>query len=223
MMISVMLVDDDELMRAGIGLILNRTDGIEVVGEAPDGASALIVAEATKPDIVLMDIRMPGLDGIEATREMTSRGPRPRVIMLTTFDVDDYVFESLRAGASGFLLKRAAPDALIEGIRTVARGEGLLSPVMTRRLIEEFTLSSPRPNEAEKRVQRLTDREREVLKQIGRGLTNRELGEKLFIAESTVKTHIKRVLSKIAARDRIHAVVIAYESGLMDNDPNSPL
>ncbi|MCP4961965.1 MAG: response regulator transcription factor [Actinomycetia bacterium] len=220
-MISVVLVDDDELMRAGIRLILNRTDGIEIVGEASNGASALVVAEATGPDIVLMDIRMPGLDGIEATREMTRRGPRPRVIMLTTFDVDDYVFESLRAGASGFLLKRAAPDALIEGIRTVARGEGLLSPVMTKRLIEEFTLSSPRPTEAEKRVQRLTDREREVLKQIGRGLTNRELSEKLFIAESTVKTHIKRVLSKIAARDRIHAVVIAYESGLMDGS-NSP-
>ncbi|MCP3937170.1 MAG: response regulator transcription factor, partial [Actinomycetia bacterium] len=159
-MISVVLVDDDELMRAGIRLILNRTDGIEIVGEASNGASALVVAEATGPDIVLMDIRMPGLDGIEATREMTRRGPQPRVIMLTTFDVDDYVFESLRAGASGFLLKRAAPDALIEGIRTVARGEGLLSPAMTRRLIEEFTLSSPRPNEAEKRVQRLTDRER---------------------------------------------------------------
>ncbi|MCP5034441.1 MAG: response regulator transcription factor [Actinomycetia bacterium] len=222
MMISVMLADDDELMRAGIGLILNRTDGIEVVGEASDGASALVVAEATKPDIVLMDIRMPGLDGIEATREMTRRGPQPRVIMLTTFDVDDYVFESLRAGASGFLLKRAAPDALIEGIRTVARGEGLLSPAMTRRLIEEFTLSSPRPNEAEKRVQRLTDREREVLKHIGRGLSNHELSEKLFIAESTVKTHVKRVLSKIGARDRVHAVVIAYESGLVDG-PNSPL
>ncbi len=169
-----------------------------------------------------MDIRMPGLDGIEATREMTRRGPRPRVIMLTTFHVDDYVFESLRAGASGFLLKRAAPDTLIEGIRTVARGDGLLSPTMTKRLIEEFTVSSPQPNEAEKRVKRLTAREREVLKQIGRGLTNRELSEELFIAESTVKTHIKRVLSKIAARDRIHAVVIAYESGLMDG-PNSPL
>ncbi len=221
-MISVVLVDDDELMRAGISLILNRTDGIEVVGEAANGASALLVAEATDPDVVLMDIRMPGTDGIEATRELTRRGPRPRVIMLTTFDVDDYVFESLRAGASGFLLKRAAPETLIEGIRTVAKGEGLLSPAMTKRLIEEFTLSSPRPTEAEKRVQRLTDREREVLQQIGHGLTNRELSEQLFIAESTVKTHVKRVLSKIDARDRVHAVVIAYESGLMDSGPDSP-
>ncbi len=218
-MISVMLVDDDELMRAGIRLILNRTDDIEVVGEASDGASALQVAEATNPDVVLMDIRMPGIDGIEATRQMTKRGPRPRIIMLTTFDVDDYVFDSLRAGASGFLLKRAAPDALIEGILTVARGEGLLSPAMTRRLIEEFTLSSPRPTEAEQRVQRLTDREREVLLHIGRGLTNSQLSEQLFIAENTVKTHVKRVLSKIEARDRVHAVVIAYESGLMDTGP----
>lgn len=221
-MISVILVDDDELMRAGIGLILNRTDGIEVVGEAANGASALLVAEATDPDVVLMDIRMPGTDGIEATREMTRRGPRPRVIMLTTFDVDDYVFESLRAGASGFLLKRTAPDALIEGIRTVAKGEGLLSPAMTKRLIEEFTLSSPRPTEAEKRVQRLTDREREVLQLVGHGLTNQELSEQLFIAGSTVKTHVKRVLSKIEARDRVHAVVIAYESGLMESGPDSP-
>jgi DNA-binding NarL/FixJ family response regulator len=222
-MISVMLVDDDELMRAGIGLILDRADGIDVVGEAADGTSALAVAEATTPDVVLMDIRMPGTDGIEATKEMTSRGSRPRVIMLTTFDVDDYVFDALRAGASGFLLKRAGPEALIEGIRTVAKGEGLLSPAMTRRLIEEFTLSAPRPTEVEQRVQRLTDREREVLQHIGRGLTNGELGDQLFIAESTVKTHVKRVLSKIGARDRVHAVVIAYESGLMDSAPGTAL
>ncbi|MCP4088155.1 MAG: response regulator transcription factor [Actinomycetia bacterium] len=221
-MISVVLVDDDELMRAGIGLILNRTDGIEVVGEASDGTSALDVVQATNPDVVLMDIRMPGVDGIEATREMTRHGPRPRVIMLTTFDVDDYVFESLRAGASGFLLKRAAPEALIDAIRTVARGDGLLSPAMTRRLIDEFMLSSPRPTEAEQRVGRLTHREREVLLHIGRGLTNSELSEKLFIAENTVKTHVKRVLSKIDARDRVHAVVIAYESGLMDDGPSDP-
>lgn len=221
-MITVMLVDDDELMRAGISLILNRTDGIEVVGEASNGTSALRAVETIDPDVVLMDIRMPGTDGIEATREMTRRGVRPRVIMLTTFDIDDYVFESLRAGASGFLLKRAAPEELIEGIRTVARGEGLLSPAMTKRLIHEFTLSSPRPTDAQKRVERLTDREREVLQQVGHGLTNRELGEHLFIAESTVKTHVKRVLSKVDARDRVHAVVIAYESGLMDTGPDSP-
>ncbi len=215
-MISVLIVDDDHLMRAGIALILNQVGDIEVVGEASDGADALLKAVETKPDVILMDIRMPGTDGIEATAELTARGPWPRVIMLTTFDVDEYVFASLRAGASGFLLKRAEPAALIDGVRTVARGDGLLSPSATQRLIEEFTRSSPPPTEAERRIQSLTDREQEVLIHLGRGLSNSEMSEQLFIAESTVKTHIKRVLSKIEARDRVHAVVLAYESGLMD-------
>ncbi|MCP4968916.1 MAG: response regulator transcription factor [bacterium] len=216
-MISVLLADDDHLMRAGIRLILNQASDIAVVAEASDGASALVKAREEKPDVVLMDIRMPGTDGIEATKELTEGGPWPRVIMLTTFDVDEYVFASLRAGASGFLLKRAEPAALIEGIRTVARGDGLLSPAVTKRLIEEFTASLPRPTEMERRIQPLTDREQEVLMHLGRGLSNLEMSEQLFITENTVKTHIKRVLSKIEARDRVHAVVIAYESGLMDD------
>ncbi|MCP3976035.1 MAG: response regulator transcription factor [bacterium] len=216
-MISVLLVDDDRLMRAGIRLILKQASDIEVVGEASDGAEAIRKAAETKPDVILMDIRMPGTNGIDATTELTARGPWPRVIMLTTFDVDEYVFASLRAGASGFLLKRAEPAALIEGIRTVARGDALLSPAATKRLIEEFTLSSPRPTAAERRIQSLTVREQEVLVQLGRGLSNSEMSEQLFIAESTVKTHIKRVLSKIEARDRVHAIVLAYESGLMDD------
>ncbi|MCP4380133.1 MAG: response regulator transcription factor [Hyphomicrobiales bacterium] len=216
-MISVLLADDDHLMRAGVRLILNQASDIAVVAEASDGASALVKAREEKPDVVLMDIRMPGTDGIEATKELTEGGPWPRVIMLTTFDVDEYVFASLRAGASGFLLKRAEPAALIEGIRTVARGDGLLSPAVTKRLIEEFTASLPRPTEMERRIQPLTAREQEVLMHLGRGLSNLEMSEQLFITENTVKTHIKRVLSKIEARDRVHAVVIAYESGLMDD------
>ena len=216
-MISVVLVDDDQLMRSGIDLMLAEADDITVVGEASDGESAVEVVSETDPDVVLMDIRMPGVDGIEATARLTDKADRPRVIILTTFEIDEYVFDSLQAGASGFLLKRTTPDELVHAIRTVADGEALLSPSVTQRLIEEFRHGDPRPSDVEMRLERLTDRERDVLVHVARGLSNQELSETLFIAESTVKTHIKRLLMKIEARDRVQAVVMAYESGLMDD------
>lgn len=216
-MISVVLVDDDQLMRSGIDLMLAEADDITVVGEASDGESAVEVVSETDPDVVLMDIRMPGVDGIEATARLTDKADRPRVIILTTFEIDEYVFDALQAGASGFLLKRATPDELVHAVRTVAGGEALLSPSVTQRLIEEFRRDDTRLSDLEIRLERLTDRERDVLVHVARGLSNQELSETLFIAESTVKTHIKRLLMKIEARDRVQAVVMAYQSGLMDD------
>ncbi|MBA2337647.1 MAG: response regulator transcription factor [Acidimicrobiia bacterium] len=211
-MIRVALVDDDHLVLAGLRLIIEQTDDLEVVATASDGVEAIRVATDIRPDVVLMDVRMPNLEGIEATRMITGTDQPPKVLILTTFELDEYVFEALRAGASGFLLKRIEPDMLTDAIRVVAAGEALLSPSVTRRLIEAFT---SRPPVASARLGDLTDREREVLELIARGLSNRELGDRLFISDNTVKTHVKRVLNKHDARDRAQAVVIAYESGLM--------
>ena len=212
-MIRVVLVDDDALIREGLRMIIDQAGDIEVVATAGNGEEALVVAAEHRPDVILMDVRMPVLDGIEATRQITNVEGAPRVIILTTFELDEYVFEALRAGASGFLLKRTEPEQLVGAIRVVAGGEALLSPSVTRRLIEEFT-RRPQTGSGE-RLTMLTDREREVLVLIARGLSNQELAEQLFIADNTVKTHVKRIFTKLGARDRAQAIVIAYESGLV--------
>lgn len=211
--IKVLLVDDDALIREGLRMIIDQAGDLEVVATAGNGEEALRVAAEHRPDVILMDVRMPVLDGIEATRRITSAEGAPRVIILTTFELDEYVFEALRAGASGFLLKRTEPEELVGAIRVVAGGEALLSPSITRRLIEEFT-RRPQTGSGE-RLAMLTDREREVLVLIARGLSNQELAEQLFIADNTVKTHVKRILTKLGARDRAQAIVMAYESGLV--------
>jgi DNA-binding NarL/FixJ family response regulator len=220
MTISVLLADDDELTRTGLRLIVNSATDLTVVGEAANGRDAIRQAGALRPDVVLMDIRMPGVDGIEATRAIVSAGDQsPRVLILTTFEVDEYVFGALRAGASGFLLKRSSPEALIEGIRVVAAGESLLAPSVTRRLVAEFVRHSARPASANiatrSPIGSLTPREREVLMLVGQGLSNAEIAARLFISDTTVKTHVKRVLMKLGVRDRVQAVVLAYESGLV--------
>lgn len=212
-MIKVALVDDDALIRDGLRMILEQADGLEVVATAENGQEAVRIATAYRPNVMLMDVRMPVLDGIEATRRITASEDAPRVIILTTFELDEYVFEALRAGASGFLLKRTEPEQLVSAIKVVSAGEALLSPSVTRRLIEEFTRNRPVGNP--ELLAELTDREREVLELICRGLSNQELAEQLFIADNTVKTHIKRILAKLGARDRAQAIVIAYESGLI--------
>jgi DNA-binding NarL/FixJ family response regulator len=211
--IRIALVDDDALIREGLRMIINQAGDLEVVATAGNGADALRVAAEHRPDVILMDVRMPVLDGIEATRQITEKEDSPRVIILTTFELDEYVFEALRAGASGFLLKRTEPEQLVNAIRVVAGGEALLSPSVTRRLIEEFT-KRPQSGSGE-RLSMLTEREREVLLLIARGLSNQELAEQLFIADNTVKTHVKRIFTKLGARDRAQAIVIAYESGLV--------
>ncbi len=212
-MIRVALVDDDALIREGLRMILDQADGIDVVASGSDGLQAVRLARAERLDLMLIDIRMPNLDGIEATRQITDQPDAPRIIILTTFELDEYVFQALRAGASGFLLKRTEPAKLVEAIRVVAAGEALLSPSVTRRLIDEF---SKRPaSVSPERLSELTEREREVLVCIAKGLSNQELAQQLFISDNTVKTHVKRILTKLGARDRAQAIVIAYESGLM--------
>ncbi|MBA3797930.1 MAG: response regulator transcription factor [Actinomycetota bacterium] len=212
-MIRVALVDDDALIREGLRMILDQADGIDVVASGTDGLQAVRLAREQPLDLMLIDIRMPNLDGIEATRQITDQPDAPRIIILTTFELDEYVFQALRAGASGFLLKRTEPAKLVEAIRVVAAGEALLSPSVTRRLIDEF---SKRPaSVSPERLSELTEREREVLVCIAKGLSNQELAQQLFIADNTVKTHVKRILTKLGARDRAQAIVIAYESGLM--------
>ena len=216
-LVRVVLVDDDSLMRAGLRMIIEQSDDIVVVGECDDGAEALRLVRQERPDVVLMDVRMPGMNGIEATQVLTDSGVDVRVIVLTTFEMEEYVFGSLRAGASGFLLKRTKPEELLAGIRAVAEGDALLSPSVTRRLIEEFTSSAASTQRAaDPRLSQLTEREREVLVQMAGGLSNDEIAETLFIAENTVKTHVKRVMSKLGSRDRVQAVVAAYEGGLMN-------
>jgi DNA-binding NarL/FixJ family response regulator len=216
-MIRVALVDDDRLIREGLRMIVANETDLEVVGQAGNGREAIALVGEQEIDVMLMDIRMPTMDGIEATRHIVELEGAPRIIILTTFELDEYVFEALRAGASGFLLKRIPPEQLLEGIRVVAAGEALLSPSVTRRLIEAFTRKAPvRADPAHsQRVSDLTPRELEVLAGIGRGLSNQELAEQLFIADNTVKTHVKRVFTKIGARDRAQAVVIAYQAGLV--------
>ncbi|HET6937294.1 MAG TPA: response regulator transcription factor [Nocardioides sp.] len=221
-MTAVVIVDDEELFRSGLRMVLESRSGIEVVGEAADGASAVALVREQRPDVALMDIQMPQVNGIEATRRMVSLGLPTRVLMLTTFGMDRFVVESLRAGASGFLLKSVPPDELVAGIRTVSRGESLLAPAILRRLLEEWT-SRWRSDEADPRLNGLTDREREVLRLIGGGLSNAELAAQLHLAEPTVKTHVSRILAKTGSRDRVQAVVLAYETGLVrPGDPGRP-
>lgn len=216
-MIKIGICDDDQLIRAGLRMIIDQEPDFEVVAEAGTGAEAIDLVTAHPIDVMLMDIRMPVMDGIEATRRIVATTQGPRVIILTTFELDEYVFAALSAGASGFLLKRTPPEQLIEAIRVVAAGEALLAPSVTRRLIEAFTRRAPvRADPAQsERLAALTPRELEVLTGIGRGLSNQELAEELFIADNTVKTHVKRVFTKIGARDRAQAVVIAYQAGLV--------
>ena len=210
-MIRVLLADDQALVRAGFRLILEAEPDMEVTGEAADGAQVVEQAHATHPDVVLMDVRMPDLDGIEATRRLLANGAGPRVLMLTTFDLDEYVIDAFRAGASGFLLKTAPPDQLVAAVRTVHAGEALLAPASTRRLIEQFA----RPPAAAPALDELTARERDVLRLLARGLTNAEIAAQLVVEPSTVKSHVASVLAKLDLRDRVQAVVYAYESGLI--------
>jgi DNA-binding NarL/FixJ family response regulator len=208
----VLLVDDQALVRRGFRLILENEPDIEVVGEAGDGASAVAAAARHHPDVALLDIRMPVLDGLEATRRiLAADGNRTRVLILTTFDRDEYVFEALRVGASGFLLKTAPPEELITGVRVVAAGDALLSPSVTRRVVAEFARRAPTPSPD---AERLTGREREVLRLVSKGLTNAEVARALTVSEATVKTHVSGVLAKLGLRDRVQAVVWAYEHGL---------
>ena len=213
-MIRILLADDQSLVRAGFRMILKAEPDIEVVGEASDGNEAVAEADALRPDVVLMDIRMPGLDGVEATREITGRGTGARVVVLTTFDLDEYVYESLRAGASAFLLKDAKEQHLVSAIRVVAEGGSLFAPSVTRRLIERF---AERPNDPAppRELDRLTARELEVLRLVARGLSNAEIAAQLVVSEHTTKTHVASVLQKLDLRNRVQAVVLAYETGLV--------
>jgi DNA-binding NarL/FixJ family response regulator len=211
--IRVLVVDDDDLMRAGLRAVLQSDDGIEIVGEADDGRKAVGKVAALSPHVVLMDVRMPDLDGITATREVLDAAPKTAVVILTTFEDDEYIFGALRAGASGFLLKRTSPEELVGAIHAVASGDSLLSPSVTRRVIDRMA-HSPSPEVSPERLGRLTPREREVLHLIAQGLSNGEIAAALVVEESTVKTHVKRILGKLGLRDRVHAVIFAYETGL---------
>jgi DNA-binding NarL/FixJ family response regulator len=214
--IRVVIADDQALVRAGFRSILETQPDLNVVGEAVDGRDAIDLARRRRPDVVLMDIKMPDLDGLKATRQIvTEAHGATAVLILTTFDLDEYVYEALRAGASGFLLKDAEPEQLIAAIHTLAAGEALIAPAITKRLIEQFARAAPRPGPSAARLEALTPRELEVLVLIARGLSNREIADELVLSEATVKTHVKRVLSKLDVRDRVHAVVFAYESALM--------
>jgi DNA-binding NarL/FixJ family response regulator len=215
-MIRVLLADDQDLVRAGFRALLDAQEDIEVVGEAGDGEEAVGLATKLVPDVVLMDIRMPGVDGLAATRriEEEDRLAAVRVVILTTFGVDEYVFEAIRAGASGFLVKDTEPEELVHAVRVVAGGEALLSPTITRRLVEEFAARSKEPR-SDARLQLLTDREREVMALVAGGLSNDEIAKRLFLSPATAKTHVSRAMTKLGARDRAQMVVLAYESGLV--------
>jgi DNA-binding NarL/FixJ family response regulator len=217
-MIRVLLVDDQSLLRTGFRMILEVESDIEVVGEAADGKSGVSMASALHPDVVLMDVRMPGMDGIAATASITAAGPASKVLILTTFDLDQYVFAGLKAGASGFLLKDAPPAELITAIRTVAGGDAVLAPTATRRLIDQFVPLLPDPDRQRDRdalLSKLTDREQTVFAQLAAGRSNREIASDLHLSEGTVKIHVGRILAKLGLRDRVQAVVLAYESGLI--------
>ncbi len=214
MSVKVLVVDDDDLMRAGLRAVLSSDDTIEVVGEAQNGRHAIDRVTALRPDLVLMDVRMPDLDGIAATTEILATNPEVKVVILTTFEQDDYIFGALAAGASGFLLKRTRPEELLAAIHTVAAGDSLLSPSVTRTVIERVA-RQPLPSTSAS-IEELTPRERDVLKLIAKGLSNHEIADALVIEESTVKTHVKRILMKLHLRDRIHAVIFAYENGQQD-------
>lgn len=212
-MITAILADDQAMVRSGLRMILESEPDIRVVAEAENGAEAVRLAGRERPSLVLMDIRMPEMDGLEATRRITAEHPDVRVIVLTTFDLDDYVYEALRGGASGFLLKDAPADDLVAAVRVVADGGALLAPSITKRLIEEFA-GRPRAPETKAELETLTEREAEVLRQVARGLSNAEIADELYVSETTVKTHVSHILTKLALRDRVQAVVFAYESGL---------
>jgi RNA polymerase sigma factor (sigma-70 family) len=213
--VRVLIADDDDLMRAGLKAVLSSDPAIELVGEAGDGRAAIAQVRALRPDVVLMDVRMPDVDGITATRELTATAPQTKVLMLTTFEQDDYIFGGLAAGAAGFLLKRTTPEELIGAIHTVAAGDSLLSPSVTKRVIAEMAQAPRRDARANARLDLLTPREREVLVLIGKGLSNGEIASELVVEESTVKSHVKRILQKLQVRDRVQAVIVAYESGLV--------
>jgi DNA-binding NarL/FixJ family response regulator len=224
MTISVLIADDQTLVRTGFRMILEAEPDLRVVGEAKDGGDAVEAARRCHPDVVLMDIRMPRLDGLEATRQSVGNGSpsSPRVLMLTTFDLDEYVFDALRAGASGFLLKDVPPEQLVAGIRSVAEGQALLAPTVTRRLIETFMRDRPHAAPPQPELDELTDREHEVLRLIARGLSNAEISDELVVSGTTVKTHVARVLSKLGLRDRVQAVVLAYETGIVSPGSTAP-
>lgn len=213
-MTRVLVVDDQALVRTGFRMILDAEPDLDVVGEAADGLEAVHVAEAARPDVVLMDIRMPNLDGVEATRRLTAASPA-RVLVLTTFDLDEYVVEALRAGASGFLLKDVPPEELVAAVRTVARGDAVLAPTVTRRLLDRYAARLPAPVRTPPELASLTERELEVLRHLARGQSNAEIAASLYLGETTVKTHVGRILTKLGVRDRVQAVVFAYESGLV--------
>ncbi|MDP9443175.1 MAG: response regulator transcription factor [Actinomycetota bacterium] len=215
MTLRVLVVDDQAMVRTGLVSILEGEDDFDVVGEAGDGASALAAINRLAPDIALMDVRMPVMDGLEATRRLSSSGCTTKVLVLTTFDLDDYVYAALRAGASGFLLKDAPAEELVNAVRVVARGDALLSPSVTRQVIEEFARLPAPQTESRAAVSALTVRELEVLKLLARGLSNHEIAQRLFVAETTVKSHVAHVLMKLDLRDRIQAVVFAYEVGVV--------
>jgi RNA polymerase sigma factor (sigma-70 family) len=216
--IKVFLVDDQALIRDGLRTMLELDEGISVVGEAADGGAVLEAVQRTLPDVVLMDIRMPGVDGLEATRRLLRRPDGPKVLVLTTYDADEYVVEAMRSGASGFLLKDLRKGQLVRAVYQAAAGDLVIDPSITKRLIEKVTDKSRARTEARSTLSRLTEREVEVLRLMARGLTNAELASELSISESTVKTHVARVLDKLEVRDRVQAVILAYEIGLMDND-----
>ena len=220
-MIRVLVVDDQALVRGGFRMILDSQKDVEVVGEAADGREALDKVDELEPDVVLMDIRMPRLDGLEATRHLVQRERAPRVLMLTTFDADEYVYEAMKAGASGFLLKDVRPEQLAEAVRVVADGEALLAPTITRRLIEQFVRRPPASGGRPDELAELTEREIDVLRRVARGLSNAEIASALFLSEATVKTHLTHILTKLKLRDRVQAVVVAYESGLVQAGENS--
>jgi DNA-binding NarL/FixJ family response regulator len=217
----VLVADDHTAIRTGLVMILGGGEGIEVVGEAADGAAAVRMARALKPDVVLMDIRMPGMDGIAATRELVADGVC-QVLVLTTFDMDEYVHASLRAGAAGFLLKSVEAAALIDAVHTVAAGDGVLAPSVTRRLMRDFAAVAPRQVDRPKALDLLTDRETDVLACLGEGLSNQQIGKRLHIGETTVKTHVSRVLTKLDLRSRVQAAILAQEAGLVSDGSTRP-
>ncbi|MFF9016547.1 response regulator [Streptomyces sp. NPDC014870] len=220
-MTTVLIADDQAMQRFGFRMLLESQDDMTVVGEAQNGTEAIRLVDRHHPDVVLMDIRMPGLDGIEATRRIVATGARTRVLIVTTFDLDEYAYEGLRAGASGFLVKDAQPEELLAGIRAVASGDAVVAPSLTRRLLDAYihhlptAADTPAEPREDARLKSLTDREREILTVIGQGWTNTEIAERLHLAESTVKTHISRVLAKTGARDRVQAVILAYDARLV--------
>ncbi|GAA3145557.1 DNA-binding NarL/FixJ family response regulator [Kribbella aluminosa] len=218
-MTRLLIVDDEALVRAGLKMILESDEDLEVVAEAEDGADAAAMVKEHRPDVVLMDIRMPRLDGLAATREVQALPDPPKIVVLTTFDLDDYVFRALQAGASGFLLKDTPPRELVQAIKVVAAGDAMLSPAVTRRLIGHFAGDSrpDRRRSAQERISRLTEREREVLVEVGHGLQNADIGRKLFMSEATVKAHVSRALVKLDATNRVQVAILAYEAGLLDD------